>query len=157
MAAQAQTVDINDLASALAAALSQRDKGLAESIAGLAPKPELKEGDPEYVARQHAEGWFDDFFGATVYQNAYEAQARGETEQTRRRASQLKPGKYIKTKQNPEGRVTVDVLNGGAVVRLLYPISGDNKDINRDHWRSFGELVDKIWAEMHPAPVAVPA
>ncbi len=122
---------------------------LAASIASLKPAKELKEGDPEYIERQRAEGWFDDFFGVTVYQNAYEAQARGESEQTRKRASQLRPGKYIKTKQNPDGRVTVEVLNGGAIVRLLYPISGDHNSINRDHWRSFAELIDKIWDEMH--------
>jgi hypothetical protein len=121
----------------------------AQSIASLAPKAELREGDPEYVERQRKEGWFDDFHGVTIYQNAYEAQARGESAETRLRASQLRSGKYIKTKQNPDGRVTVDVQNGGSVIRLLYPISGDNKDINRDHWRSFAELVDLIWAEMH--------
>jgi hypothetical protein len=74
---------------------------LVQALVGLAPKPEMKEGDPAYRARQQAEGWFDDFFGVTVLQNAYEADARGETEQTRRRASQLKPGKYL------NGRVTV--------------------------------------------------
>lgn len=116
---------------------------LAAAIASLAPKPDLKEGDPEYVARQKAEGWFDDFFGKTVYQNAYEAQARGLPEETRRRTSQLKPGKYLK------GRVTVEV-NGDAV-RLLYPISGDNMMINLGHWRSFEDLIDKIWDEMHVA------
>jgi hypothetical protein len=128
-------------------------QAVAQGIVAANPK-ELKEGDPEYVARQRAEGWFDDFFGVTVFQNAYEANARGETEQTRKRASQLKPGKYIKTPQNPDGRVTVEVLNGGSIVRLLYPISGDNNSINRDYFRSFKELVDKMWDEMH---VPVPA
>ena len=84
----------------------------AQAVAALAPKPELKEGDPEYVARQKAEGWFDDFFGVKVYQNAYEAQARGLSEEVRRRAGQLKPGAYLK------GRVKVEVQGGGEVVRL---------------------------------------
>ena len=119
---------------------------LAAAIAGLAPKPDLKEGDPEYVERQRAEGWFDDFFGKTILQNAYEAQARGESEQTRRRASELKPGKYLK------GRVTVDV--NGDVIRLLYPVSGDNLMKNMALWSSFGDLVDKIWNEMHATVAA---
>jgi hypothetical protein len=115
---------------------------LARLLAGLQPKPELREGDPEYKARQDAEGWFDDFYGVTVLQNAYEANARGESEQTRRRASQLKPGKYI------GGRVTVSVEGNGSIVRISYPASGDNLMKNMQHWRSFAELVDKIWAEM---------
>jgi hypothetical protein len=136
MAAQTM-VDANELATAM-----------AQAIAGLAPKPELKEGDPEYVERQKAEGWFDDFFGVKVLQNAYEAQARGLSEETRRRTSQLKPGRYIKTKQNPDGRVTVEVHKGGSEIRLLYPVSGDAMSINRDHWSSFEDLINKIWAEM---------
>lgn len=114
---------------------------IAQGIATIAPKPELKEGDPEYVARQKAEGWFDDFFGKTVYQNAYEAQARGLSEEVRKRTSQLKPGTYLK------GRVRVEV--SGDNIRLLYPVSGDNMMINQSHWRSFDDLINQIWAEMH--------
>lgn len=117
---------------------------LAAAIAALAPKPELREGDPEYVARQRAEGWFDDFFGKTVYQNAYEAQARGLSEEVRRRVGQLKPGKYLK------GRVTVEV--NGDVVRLLYPVSGDNMMKNLALWKDFPDMIHQIWAEMS-APV----
>lgn len=128
---QAPTVNVTDLAGAL-----------AQAIAGIAPKPELKEGDPEYRKRQEAEGWFHDFFGVTVLQNAYEADARNETEQTRRRASQLKPGKYLK------GRVSVTVENNGAIVRISYPVSGDNLMKNMALWRSFEDLINQIWAEM---------
>lgn len=129
---QPATVDMNALAAAI-----------AQGIASVAPKPELKEGDPDYVARQRAEGWFDDFFGVTVYQNAYEAQARGLSEDVRKRASQLKPGTYIK------GRVTVTVENNGMAVRLSYPVKGDNLQKNRDYWKDFPDLVNKIWDEMH--------
>jgi hypothetical protein len=131
----APMIDANILAAAL-----------AQSIASLAPKPELKEGDPEYVERQRKEGWFDDFFGKTVYQNAFEAQARGIPEETRRRVSQLKPGKYIK------GRVTVEMHQNGEIIRLLYPVSGDNMMINQTHWRSFEDLINLIWTEMHAVP-----
>jgi hypothetical protein len=129
-------VDVTNLGEVIGAAVAQ-------GIAAIAPRHEIKEGDPEYVARQKAEGWFDDFFGVKVWQNTYEAQARGLSEEVRRRASQLKPGNYIKN------RVTVEVSPNGQEVRLCYPIKGDNMLINRDYWRDFPDLVNKIWDEMH--------
>jgi len=134
---QAATIDTNALADAI-----------ARGIATIAPKREIKEGDPEYVARQRAEGWFDDFFGVTVYQNAFEAQARGLSEDIRRKTSQLVPGTYLK------GRVTVSVESNGSIVRLLYPVSGDNLMKNMQLWRSFEDLITQLWAEMHPEPVS---
>lgn len=118
---------------------------VAQGIAAIAPRQEMKEGDPEYVARQHAEGWFDTF-AVPVFQNAYEAQARGLSAEVRERASTLKPGKYLK------GRVTVEVNNQG--VHLKYPVSGDNMLINRDHWKDFSDLINKIWDEMHATVAA---
>lgn len=129
-------VNVNDLAAAM-----------ANAINGLKPKPEMREGDPEWNAMLKEEGLLDDFFGVTVLQNAYEAQARGLSEETRRRASQLKPGTYIK------GRVRVSVEHNGQIVRLMYPVSGDNRMINMQYFSSFEDLVNKIWNEMH-APVA---
>jgi len=114
-------------------------QALSTSIQGIAPQKEIVEGSPEYRARQEAEGWFDSF-DVNVYQNAYEAQARGETAEVRHRAARLKPGKYLK------GRVTVEVDANG--VHLLYPVKGDALMINQQHWSSFGDLVNKIWAEM---------
>jgi hypothetical protein len=119
---------------------------VAQGISAIAPRQELKEGDPEYVARQQAEGWFDDFDGGVkVLQNAYEAQARGLSAEVRHRAAHLKPGSYIKN------RVKVTVENDGAIVRLSYPVKGDNMLMNRDYWRDFSDMVNKIWAEMHAA------
>lgn len=129
-------VDMNALGAAIAAGL-----------ATIAPRHEIKEGDPEYVARQQAEGWFDAFDGGvTVLQNAYEAQPRGLPAETRYRAAHLKPGTYLK------GRVTVNVEANGQIVRLSYPVKGDAMLINRDYWSSFPDLINKIWDEMS-APV----
>jgi hypothetical protein len=125
-----QTIDVNVLAAAIAAGVS-----------GLVPKPPMTEGDPEYIKHLREEGFYDDFFGVTVLQNAYEAIARGESEQTRKRASQLKAGRYL------NGRVSVSVENNGGIVRISYPISGDNMMKNMTHWASFKDLIDKIWAE----------
>jgi hypothetical protein len=123
-------------------------RGITEGLSAIAPPREIKEGDPEYVARQRAEGWFDDFFGKTVFQNAYEAQARGLSEEVRRRASALEPGTYIK------GRVRVETHKNGEVIRILYPVSGDNLQKNRDYWNDFSDLINKIWAEMHATVAA---
>jgi len=125
------SADLNPQMAALIQALST-------SIQGIAPAKVITEGDPEYRARQEAEGWFD-AFDVNVYQNAYEAQARGETAEVRYRAARLKPGKYIK------GRVTVEVDANG--VHLLYPVKNDAMMINQQHWSSFGDLINKIWAE----------
>src|SRR6185295_604907 len=117
---------------------------LVKALVDLKPKPELTEGSPEYIARLKAEGFHDDFFGKTVYQNAYEAQARGLPEEVRRRASQLVAGKYLK------GRVTVDVQHNGDVIRLSYPVKGDAMMQNQAIWKDFSDLVNQLWAEMHP-------
>ena len=135
---QTTTIDTNQLAAAIAA-----------GIATIAPKPELKEGDPAYVARQRAEGWFDAFVNAdgrqvTVLQNAYEADPRGLPEETRLRAASLRPGSYIKN------RVKVTVEHDGALVRLSYPVKGDEMMKNLQHWSSFEDMISKIWAEMSP-------
>jgi hypothetical protein len=114
-------------------------RAVAQGIKEATPT-EPKEGDPEYVARQHAEGWFD-AFDVPVFQNAYEAQARGLSADVRKRASNLRPGKYI------GGRVTVEVDTSG--VRLKYPVSGDNMLKNTALWRDFSDLINKIWDEMH--------
>ncbi len=135
-------IDMSDLGTVIGNAV-------ATGIAAIAPRQELKEGDPEYVARQRAEGWFDDFDGGVkVLQNAYEAQPRGLSEEVRYRAAHLKPGKYIKN------RVTVTVESDGAIVRLSYPVTGDNMLINRDYWKDFPEMINKIWDEMHATVTA---
>jgi hypothetical protein len=134
-------IDLSNLGEAIGAAVAQ-------GIAAIAPQKELKEGDPEYVARLQAEGFYDDFFGKTVLQNAYEAQARGLSDEVRRRASQLRAGVYIK------GRVRVEVTPSGDTIRICYPVSGDNMHKNRDHWKDFPELITKIWDEMHATVAA---
>ncbi len=131
------TVTNDSLATAMGAAMAQ-------ALRAVVPPREIKEGDPEYVARLHDEGFYDSF-DVPVYQNAYEANPRGLSEETRKRASTLKPGKYLK------GRVNVEVDGGG--VHIKYPVSGDNMMKNLALWRDFPDLVNQIWAEMN-APVS---
>ena len=126
------TVSNDALATALGAAMAQ-------ALQAVVPPRELKEGDPEYVERLRAEGFMDSF-DVPVFQNAYEANPRGLSEETRKRASTLRPGKYLK------GRVNVEVDGGG--VRIKYPVSGDNGLKNMALWRDFPDLVNQIWAEM---------
>ena len=121
---------------------------LVKALAGLTPKPEITEGSPEYIARLKAEGFHDDFFGKTIYQNGYEAQARGLSEDVRKKVSELKAGKYLK------GRVTVDVHQNGDIIRLLYPTKGDEMMKNQALWKDFSDLVNQIHAEMHAGVAA---
>jgi hypothetical protein len=135
--------DINPQTAALIAAL-------ASSIAGIAPKPEIKEGDPEYVARQRAEGWYDDFFGKKIFQNAYEANPRGLSEEVRKRASQLTAGAVTLRK----GRKVGIFVNGNDIT-LAYPIKGDAGLINQQHWADFPDLINQLWeAQNAPVPAA---
>lgn len=127
----AKEIDLDSLGQVIGAALAQ-------GIAATQPPRELREGDPEYVARQQAEGWFDTF-EKPVYQNAYEAQARGLSPEVRWRAARLVSGKYLR------GRVTVEADDTS--VRLKYPVSGDAMLINRDYFRDFSDLITKIWDE----------
>lgn len=131
------TVDMNAFAGVLAQAIAQ-----AQSI--YQPR-EIKEGDPEFVARQQAEGFFDRF-ERPVYQNGKESEPRGETAETRHRASNLKSGTYFLTGR----KVIVEANDKG--VWLHYPTKGDAMMINQNHWRSFADLINQIWDQMH-APV----
>jgi hypothetical protein len=129
--------EVNPQTAALIAAL-------ASSISSIAPKPEIKEGDPEYVERQRAEGWFDDFFGKTVLQNGKEAQARGQSERTRKRASELKSGAHLLRKNR---KVEVEV--NGNTVALFYPTKGDALLINQQSWENFEDLINQIWEQQN--------
>jgi hypothetical protein len=136
-------IDMTNLGETIGAAVAQ-------GIAAIAPRKELKEGDPEYTARLQAEGFYDTFDGGViVLQNTREAQARGLSAEVRSRAAHLKPGSYIKN------RVKVTVENDGAIVRLSYPVSGTNDAlINQSHFSSFEDLITKIWQEMHATVAA---
>lgn len=131
-------VDANDLGAAIAA-------GIQTGIAQM-NKPPLKEGDPEYTERLRAEGILDEW-EKPVFQNGYAADPRGESKETIEHASRLAPGKYI------GGRVRVDVTPHG--VFLNYPtVSLDDRFKNMKLWTSFGDLIGKIWAEMHARTAA---
>jgi len=129
------TMDPNVLGAAIAAGIKL---GIAEIN-----KPEMREGDPEYTARLKAEGFYDEF-EKPVIQNGYAAQARGLSEETRHRASNLKSGKYL------GGRVSVDA--DGHRIYINYPTSKvDDRFKNMTLFTSFEDLIDKVWAEMHAA------
>jgi|ERR1041384_1194704 hypothetical protein len=115
---------------------------IAQGIATIAPKPEIKEGDPEYTARLKAEGFYDEF-PCAVFQNGYEANARGLSAEIRERVGQLKPGRYLK------GRVTIE-LDGKGGVHIKYPTSKvDDRFKNQTLWKDFPDLVNQVWNEMH--------
>jgi hypothetical protein len=125
-------LDLHALGAAIGAAVAQ-------GIAATAPPPVLTEADPAYIARQHAEGWFDSF-EKPVYQNGYEAQARGLSPLVRTRAAALQSGRYL------NGRVTVEATEKG--VWLIYPTKGDALLRNQQYWRDFEDLITQLWTEM---------
>lgn len=100
-------------------------------------------GDPAYQARLKAEGYFD-LFPHPVYQNGRECEPRGLSQQTRERASALQPGKYL------GGMVTVE-RNDKAVHIKYKSMTVEDRMRYASKWRDFPDLIDKIWAEMHPA------
>lgn len=135
--APAVPLDMHAFAQVLAQAMAQ-----AQSI--YQPR-ELKEGDPEYVAMQKAEGWYD-AFERPVYQNGKEANPRGIPADIRHKAANLRSGgPYIK------GRVRVEASEKG--VHLFYPTKNDAMMINQmQYFSSFEDLIEKIWHEQN-APV----
>jgi len=139
MPKEVENEQMTAMAQAFAAAMAANNQTLAESIQALAPKPVITESSPEYRARMEAEGFYDQF-EKPVFQNAYEAQARGLSKEIRHRASNLKSGKYL------QGRVEVVADNAG--VHIMYPVKGDNMMINQTKWSDFPDLINKIWAEM---------
>lgn len=135
-----QLIGVDVLSAAFAAALQS-----------VKPEKEIKEGDPEYKARQQAEGWFDTFLDAdgkpiTVYQNAYEADARGLSLEVRQRAGTLKPGRYT-IGRGQKRDVTVEVNGQG--VTLKYAVSGDNMLRNTMAFTDFSDLINQLWDRMH--------
>ena len=126
--------------------MTQLADAFASAMRSVQPVKEIKEGDPEYTARLHAEGFYDEF-PHPVFQNGYQAQARGLSAEIREWAGTMPAGRYI------SGRLTVDVdAKGGR--HFKYPNRDNDRIINREHWKDFPEMVTKAWQESH---VAVPA
>lgn len=139
---EAPVTTTTDPNAAMAAAIAE---GIRSGIMQM-NKPQIKEGDQEYEERLRAEGIRDEW-EKPVFQNGYEADPRGESKETQHRAVRIATGSYI------NGRVHVD--NTPRAVFFRYPtVSVDDRMKNKDLWRSFGELVDKLWAEMHARTAA---
>src|SRR5688572_32838722 len=110
-----------------------------QQLAANQPKKVITEDSPEYQERLRAEGYFDSF-PKPVYQNGREAEPKGLSEQTRERAANLMPGKYL------GGQVTVEVASNGGV-HIKYASKTVENRMGQP-WRDFPDLIDRIWAEM---------
>lgn len=125
--------------------LEQAVEMLAQTMALLAqnqPKKVIDESSPEYRERLIAEGFMDDFGGKVVIQNGHESQARGLSADVRHRAANLRSGSYL------GGKVTVEADE--KVVHIRYK-SATVEQRMAQTWKSFDELVNLIWSEMHVA------
>lgn len=115
--------------------------GILQQMIANQPKRVITEDSPEYQDRLRAEGHFD-VFEKPVYQNGHEAAPKGLSAQTRERAVALQPGKYV------GGKVTVEATSDGGV-HLKYK-SKSVEDRMSQPWKDFTDLIDRIWADMHP-------
>lgn len=93
---------------------------------------------PEYLAKHPVPRLLK-----PAYQNGFDVNPSGLSDATITKLAELKTGHYL------NGVVKVIVEDGGAgAVHLLYANkSPDQRMALRDHFRSFSELVDKIYAE----------
>jgi hypothetical protein len=105
------------------------------------PKHVITEGSPEFQEFLRSQGFFDTF-PKPVYQNGRECEPKGLSHVVRERASSLRPGTYL------SGKVTVEGLPNGGGVHIKYK-SKTVEDRMSQTWRTFPELIDKVWAEMH--------
>lgn len=119
---------------------NDRIAAVLEQLAANAPVPEIGYGHPKYQARLQEEGVFAQF-ATPVYQNGFEAQARGLKPETIERAPKLKEGKYL------GGRVEVLHDQRGRVhIRYPHAKVGDRMRMQA-LVRDFDDLVAQVWAE----------
>jgi len=143
-----------DAQSLLLAQVLAQNAELMKSFAGAMnqlvanqPMKVLSQDSPEYQERIRAEGFFDNF-SKPVYQNGHECEARGLSVETRERAVNLKPGKYL------GGKILVESLPGGGV-HLKYKSRTVEDRMQAPANIPFPEMIDRIWAEMHASLAAV--
>lgn len=123
------------------AALMERMTAVLEKL-GENQKPyEPAFGDPAYQARLQAEGHFDTF-PKPVFQNGRAAEPRGIAPEIREKAAALKSGTYW------GGKVTVEATDKS--VHLMYKAT-KIEDRMSQPWRSFEELIERIWTEQSAA------
>jgi hypothetical protein len=118
---------------------------IAEALMLLAknqPAKVISADSPEWQEHLRAEGFYD-AFSKPVYQNGREASPRGLSEQTRERASNLRPGKYL------AGMVVIEEAQNGGVHIKYKSASTDDRMKYASKWRDFSDLVDQVWNEMH--------
>lgn len=131
----------------LGAILKQNADLMAQLVANQ-PIKVITQDSPEFQNLLRDQGYFDTF-PKPVYQNGYECEARGLSEDVRTRAANLTPGTYtIKG-------VTVVVepsANGG--VHLKYRSrSVEDRMKYAAAWSDFSDLVNTLWDQMHTATV----
>ena len=127
--------------------LMQSFAGAMQQMAANQPTKVITPDSPEYQEMLKAQGFYDSF-PRPVYQNGKEADARGLSVETRERAANLKPGKYL------GGKMTVDATNDGGI-HLKYKSRTVEERMQAPANIPFPELIDKIWAEMQHSLTAV--
>jgi hypothetical protein len=117
--------------------LAQLMKQLVENQ----PAKVITESSPEFREMMEKQGLYDSF-PKPVYQNGHECEPRGLSEETRTRAANLRPGRYL------DGKLVVEAATGGGV-HLKYKSRTIEDRMSGPATIPFPEMIDKIWAEMH--------
>lgn len=108
-------------------------------------RPPITLDSEEFQERLEREG-FNKRFDPPLYQNFKLANARQASDETIERCKSLVPGKYL------GGKVEVSIdAKGRVFLTYKYKTIEDRMRWNATV-KSFDDLIDQIWQEMHPAP-----
>lgn len=141
-----------DPTTVLAAAIAQLAQQLGTSQAQMAEtleslrqnqKPrDINFSDTDYQEKLRAE---TKVLKRPAYQNGFEVNPSGLSDETIDRLSKLIPGTYL-------GGVVRVAIDGNDSIHLLYKNKTVEQRFANDRlFPSFTALIDKLWAEMHPA------
>lgn len=84
-----------------------------------------------------------------AFQNTFPVNPSGLTDEEITRLAALAPGKYL------GGHVEVTIGGNDAICLWYKNKTVEQRMANERKFASFGVLINTIWAEMHPEPVAV--
>jgi hypothetical protein len=128
---------------ALAEKLGTSQEKLNETLAALRESQTPREvnfGDTDYQARLRAE---TKVLKRPAFQNGYEVNPSGLSDEVIERLANLKPGSYI-------GGVVKVAVEGESIHLIYKNRTADQRMALNAKFSSFSDLVNKIWAEMHP-------
>lgn len=127
----------------LARSIGGREELLHETLdklRGAQPERVISFGDVEYQAKLREA---NKPFPRPVYQNQFEANPSGLSDETLQKVGELVPGTFL------GGHVTIEAVQNNGIVFRYKTRSVEQRMANERVFRSFTELVEKCWQERH--------